>query len=96
MRTSSIRIDGLLFDDENEAKFAAHNVTVEEAQEVFDLEPRYYRNRRRRRASHVMVGPTFRGRVLVVPIERWGGGLWRPVTALEPTIAQEQTYRSRR
>lgn len=58
-----------LFDDENEAKFEANGVTASEVQQVFDKWPRYYTNRPDRRASHVMVGPTRRGAILVVPIE---------------------------
>jgi hypothetical protein len=87
--------DDLLFDDENEAKIARHGVTVEEVQQVLDGRPHFYENRRRRRASHVMVGPTFEGRLLVVPIERVRPRLWRPITAFDPTPTQLSTYRSR-
>lgn len=93
----TIDVDGLLFDDENEAKFASHGVSIDEVQDVFDGKPRYYRNRRARRAPFVMLGPTFDGRLLVVPIEPVGtSGLWRPVTAFEPTPQQAAAYRSRK
>jgi uncharacterized DUF497 family protein len=89
----------LLFDDENEAKLEAHGVTVSDVQEVFDKWPRFYRNRPDRRASHVMVGPTRRGVLLVVPIEPvrlvgelWDG-VWRPVTAFSATPSQVARYR---
>jgi uncharacterized DUF497 family protein len=91
-----IDVEGLVFDDENEAKFASHGVNLTEVQEVFGKWPRYYVNRSERRASHVMVGPTRTGRLLVVPIEEWGGaGLWRPVTAFEATPGQAARYRSK-
>jgi hypothetical protein len=86
---SPIDVDDLVFDDENEAKFASHGLTIEQVQQVFD-------NRSGRRASHVMLGPTFDALLLVVPLEACGDGLWRPVTAFHPTPAQAQTYRSRR
>lgn len=93
---ATLDVDDLLFDDANEAKFAVHGVTVEEVQEVLDGNPRFYENRLRRRASHVLMGLTFDGRLLVIPIERITQGLWRPVTAFDPTPTQVATYRSRK
>ena len=84
----------LVFDAINEAKFADHGVTIIDVLDVLDLEPRFFVNRRGRRASHVMVGPTRSGRVLVVPIEDWGRGVWRPVTAFDANASQVRRYRS--
>jgi hypothetical protein len=89
-------VNELVFDDDNEAKFAVHNVTVSEVQQVLDSRPRFFRNSGQRRASHVMVGPTFGGRLLTVPVEEWGTGLWRPVTAFDATPGQAARYRSAR
>lgn len=90
-----IDVASLFFDDENESKLARHWITAAEVQEVHDKWPRYYENRAGRRASHVMVGPTRTGRLLVVPIEEWGWpGHWRPVTAFEATPNQVARYRS--
>ncbi len=91
-----IDVEDLVFDDENEAKFASHGLTIEQVQQVFDNRPRFYENRPDRRASHVMLGPTFEGTLLVVPLEPYEDALWRPVTAFHPTPAQEQAYRRRR
>jgi hypothetical protein len=88
-----IDVDYLLFDDRNEAKFGANNVSLFEVQDVFDRYPRFYVNRPGRRASHVMLGPTRDGRMLVVPIQDDGDGVWRPVTAFEPTPRQTARYR---
>jgi hypothetical protein len=93
-----IDVQILLFDDGNEAKFAQHGVTASEVQEVFDKWPRYYINRPDRRATHVMVGPTRRGDLLVVPIEPAfqaddRDGVWRPVTAFRATPGQAARYR---
>jgi hypothetical protein len=94
---AGIDVAALVFDDENQAKFAAHNVTASEVQQVKDKWPRFYVNRPQRRASHLMVGPTRLGRVLIVPIEALGvDDLWRPVTAFEATPSQAARYRSRK
>lgn len=91
-----IDVLALVFDDENEAKFARHAVTAGEVLQVYDKWPRFYENRGNRRASHVMLGPTRSGRMLVVPIERDGPeGVWRPVTAFEATPGQAARYRSK-
>ena len=87
-----IEVDGLVFDDENETKFAKHSVTVAEVQEVYDLAPRFYENLPGRRASHAMLGPSYEGRLLLVPIEAYRGTLWRPVTAFEPRPQQAARY----
>ena len=84
----------LVFDAVNGAKFADHGATVIDVLDVLDMEPRFFVNRQARRASHVMVGPTRAGRVLVVPIEDWGRGVWRPVTAFEANGWQVWRYRS--
>jgi hypothetical protein len=91
-----IDVSDLLFDDDNETKFAKRAITAEEVQQVLDNRPRFYRNRSGRRAPFVMVGPTFGGRLLVVPIEPLGGGLWRPITSFEPSAHQAARYRSRK
>ena len=88
-----VDVAALLFDDANEAKFLRNRVDLIEVQQVFERRPRYYRNRLNRRASHVMLGQTRTGRPLVVPIEDLGEGLWRPVTAFEPTPQQAARYR---
>jgi hypothetical protein len=89
-------VQELVFDAVNETKLAVHGVTVIEVLEILDLEPRFFENRRGRRASHVMVGPTVSDRVLVVPIEDWGRGVWRPTTAFVASRWQVRRYRSSR
>ena len=87
-------VQELVFDAINEAKFADHGVGIMEVLDVLDLEPRFFVNRRARRASHVMVGRTHSGRVLIVPIEDWGRGVWRPVTAFEANSSEVRRYGS--
>ena len=89
-----IDVAALVFDDDNEIKFTSHRVTVVEVQEVFAKWPKFYSNHARTRASHVMVGPTRSGRILVVPIEPLGvDDLWRPVTAYEAKPGEVSRYR---
>jgi hypothetical protein len=92
----AIDVAELLFDDDNEAKFAGRGITVREVAEVHHSEPYFRKNRANRRATHLMVGRTFGGRWLMVPIERYGSeGVWRPVTAFEPTKNQLAQVRSK-
>ena len=89
-----IDVYGLVFDDDNEAKFAAHRVIPQEVVEVFEGRPGFHRNDGpRKRASHVMVGPTIAGRILLIPIERVEPGMWRPTTAFEPSTHQSARFR---
>ncbi len=92
----SIAVEELRFDDENEAECAAHGVSVAEVIQVLIDEPRFYRNAKDKRASHLMLGPTFSGRLLLVPIEQVGEGVWRPVTAYEPSAHQRGRYQQER
>ena len=87
-------VNELVFDAVNEEKFAGRGISLLDVLEVVDREPRFFINRRGRRASHVMVGPTLGGRLLVVPIEDWGRGVWRPITAFEANAWQARRYRS--
>lgn len=89
-----VDVAGLMFDEENEAKFTQHRVTPGEVQQVLDRSPRFFSNTPARRAPVVMMGPTIHGRLLVIPLEAAGDGIWRPVTAFEPTPAQVARYRS--
>jgi uncharacterized DUF497 family protein len=89
-------VSELVFDAVNEAKLADHGIDIVEVLEALDREPRFFANRAERRASHVMVGPTTAGRLLVVPIEDWGRGIWRPVTAFDANAWQARRYGSSR
>lgn len=84
----------LVFDALNEMKFVDDGISPIDVLEVLDQEPRFFVNKRGRRASHVMVGPTLAGRLLVVPIEDWGRAIWRPVTAFDTNAWQARRYRS--
>ena len=79
---SSPRIEALLFDEDNEAKFAAHNLTTRQVDQVLDNEFVVVRNRRRRRGLYLIIGRDHGGLYLSIPVETTvQNGLWRPVTA---------------
>jgi hypothetical protein len=77
-----IRVVELVIDDENVDKFWQHGVDPADVVEVL-LFPRVVRkNRKERRASHILIGRTRRGACLAMPIEPTAeAGVWRPVTA---------------
>jgi hypothetical protein len=79
---ASIRIVGLLIDDDNREKFAQHGLTADQVLQVLDGRYVTPRNRQGRRAPYLLIGQDYGGQCLAVPIE-WTDepGLWRPVTA---------------
>ena len=71
-----------LFDEDNESKFAAHGLTSRQVLQVLENPHLVTRNRRRRRATHLVVGRDYGGACISIPIEpTHERTLWRPVTA---------------
>jgi hypothetical protein len=76
------RVTGFLFDDENETKMAAHGLTPRRVLQVLGNAYIIVPNRRRRRASFLIVGRDNGGACISIPIEPNRDSLiWRPVTA---------------
>jgi hypothetical protein len=75
-------VEALLVDDDNEEKFWQHGITADQVLQILDGVYRIKRNRKERRASHLLVGRDRQGHCLAVPIEpTHERGVWRPVTA---------------
>lgn len=75
-------ISAFLIDDENEGKFEAHGITVAEVAQVLENRHVVRRNRKRRRATHQIIGLTNGGSCITIPIEpTHANDVWRPVTA---------------
>lgn len=75
-------VTDLVIDDENVEKFWAHGLTPEQVLSVLASPFTVKRNRRRRRASLLLIGRDEHGQCLAVPLERTAqAGTWRPVTA---------------
>ena len=77
-------IAGFLIDADNEAKFHRHRVSTWQVRELLDHRYIVVRNRKQRRASHLLIGRDRSGRCFAVPIEPTHDPTrWRPVTAWE-------------
>lgn len=82
MSNTPILILDLLFDDENLDEIAVHGVAPRQLFEVLDNHPRIARNRRDRRATHLIVGVDHGGACIAMPVEPTHDKvIWRPVTA---------------
>lgn len=96
------RIDELELDDRfqehlrERATYDKHRVSLTEVLQVHANQPKYFLNGSPQpgRAPVVMVGPTFEGRILSVPVEpaeRFG--VWRPKTAFEANVHHIARYK---
>ncbi len=82
------------FDDGNLAELDRHNISFEDVLAVLYGEPKFFRNRRGRAGTRLMVGPDSSGRILAVPIiETSVEGVWRPITAWLASEAQKTRWR---
>jgi hypothetical protein len=80
---------GFVIDDENAEKLGHHGLT--EIQVLQVLEDHFYigRNRRRRRASHLVIGYDYGGACLTIPIAPTRRPtIWRPETGWYSTPAE--------
>lgn len=79
---TKIRIEAFLIDEDNEAKFAMHGLSLWQVLQVLDNEHLVVQNRRRRRASYLVIGRDHGGNCIAIPVESTHKrALWRPVTA---------------
>lgn len=89
-----IEILDIELDDANAPEAARHGVTTREIEQVFQNEPLFFPNKRGRRSQLVMIGRTFGGRLLTVPLaETPQPGLWRPATAFDSSRSEAARYR---
>ena len=88
-----VRVYALQFDEWNESEMARHRVTAREVLQVLDGDPVFLPNKRGHEAPIVMIGPTFGGRVLTVPLGRTGTeAVWRPATAWDSSGGELARY----
>lgn len=84
----------LEFDEANEAEIQAHGLTPQQVESVLDNDPRFFRNKKGRAGTRLMVGPDSGGQFLSIPIiETPVPGRWRPVTAWVSNKAQQTMWR---
>ena len=92
-----IRVHDLQFDESNEDEMARHRVVAREVLQVLDGEPVFLPNKRGHEAPIVMIGPTFGGRFLTVPLGQTAAeGVWRPATAWDSSSGELARYRAAR
>lgn len=75
-------IDAFMIDEDNEAKFWQHGLAADDILQVIDGPHIIERNRKERRASHLVIGRDRAGVCIAVPVESTHDRrVWRPVTA---------------
>ena len=92
-----VRIFDLQIDDWNADEAARHGVSEREIRQVLDGEPVFLPNKRGHRASIIMIGPTYGGRMLTIPLAPTDvDEVWRPATAWDSSPGECSRYRAAR
>jgi uncharacterized DUF497 family protein len=92
-----LRIDELLWDEDNEDHIARHGVRPEEVEEVvFDSASLFLRTRREEARRYMVLGLTEAGRSLFVVLDPLGGNRAHVVTARDMTDGEKQRFKGRR
>jgi len=88
-----VTVLGFSIDERTEAHLEAHDVLVEALSEVLEGEHRIRRNKRNRRATHVITGFDRHGYCLAICIEPTHDPvIWIPVTAWYPDTAHQKAW----
>lgn len=88
-----VKIYELQFDDWNREELHRHRVTEDEVRQVLDNAPVFLPNMKSGMAPIVMIGYTFGGRLLTIPLDRTGvEHLWRPATGWDASADQLAKY----
>jgi hypothetical protein len=88
----SLEVSGFQIDDRNTPKLRRHEVSVREAYEVLWECPRAFRNHSRG-APWILVGPTFGGRMITLPLDPTDErGIWRPRTGYDSSAKEKRRY----
>jgi hypothetical protein len=83
----------LQVDDWNEAEMARHGVEERDVRQVLAGNPVFVPNKKGHAASVIMIGETFGGRMLTVPLaETAVAGVWRPATAWDSSRGERARY----
>jgi hypothetical protein len=88
----TLDVFGFLFDGRNITKMAEHEVTIQEAFEVLEGNPKGFRNHSGG-APWVLVGATLSGRMITLPIDPSDEpGMWRPRTGYDSSNKELRRY----
>jgi hypothetical protein len=91
-----IDVYDLLFDDRNLAKLAQHGLSLRDAREVLDENPRLMVNRSPDGAPYVLIGPNTFGTIITLPIDPTADRVvWRPRTGYPSSALEIASYEER-
>ncbi len=60
--------------------------------QVYDDEPKFYRNRSQRATTHLMIGQDISGRLWTIAMTRLADNRWRPVTCWPSKLSEKRRY----
>jgi hypothetical protein len=84
-----LAIDGFEWDDDNTSHLARHDVVPADVEAAYANDPLFLQNVPEQTATHVMIGPDARGRILFVAILKTEtNGIWRAITSWESRAAR--------
>ena len=90
-----VDVFALAFDDRNLAKLESHGLTIRDALDVLDENPRLMKNRSPGGAPYVLIGPTALGRMVTLPIDPTAEpGVWRPRTGYPSSDEEIQRHKA--
>lgn len=92
-----LRIFEFQFDDWNREELHRHRVTEDEVRQVLDNDPVFLPNVKAGMAPVVMIGYTFGGRLLTIPLDRTPvEHVWRPATGWDASPDQRARHAAAR
>jgi hypothetical protein len=86
------------WDEDNERELARHHLRPDIVIDVAETSPRFRRNRRRRAATHMMIGPDRGGTIwalCIVQVDK-RGGVWRAITGWLADDVETEWYKRNR
>lgn len=86
-------ISGWDWDDSNVGELSRHGLDRRTVLDVAAENPRFRRNKRKRAATHQMIGPDRGGRFWTVCILRLHGERWRAITGWPSTPSEIEWHR---
>lgn len=85
-------VERLEFDPDNDHA-ARHGVSDDEILQAFDNEPRFFRNKGGRSGEYVMIGRSYGGRLLTVPLTPTPqAGTYSVITAFDNSAGDRVRY----
>ena len=87
-----LQVKELVLDDWSVEELRRHQITARQVKHVQHNRYVLLRNKRRRRATHRLIGADDGGRILTICIEPIRGGRWQVVTGWDSTTGERTIY----